>query len=340
MLELVAQISKNPKIMRSPRRPFCASHSAAIALLTAVLAACTTGRAPAPERPGVGEGLPEGGIYKVGTPYQVEGVWYYPAEDYSYVEEGIASWYGPDFHGKRTANGERYDMNAMTAAHPTLPMPSVVNVTNLENGRSVKLRINDRGPFKSRRIIDISRRGAQLLGFQEQGTTRVRVEIDGQESLTLKNQYLARNPGEMPQIAAAPRAAVSASPLAPLTVSDVPPPASKPTGRKPGQPPPQIAKAPETAPLPQPAIPGKAKIDLPAGTGVYIQAGAFADPANAHRLEQQLREFGNVFIVTITVDGRQLYRVRLGPLQDDTGAENLLRQVRAYGYDDAQIVRF
>ncbi|MDX2144199.1 MAG: septal ring lytic transglycosylase RlpA family protein [Rhodospirillaceae bacterium] len=332
--------------MRFLRRLLGAPQTSAVLLLTALVSACTTGRAPPPEKPGESAGLPEGGIYKVGTPYQVEGVWYYPSEDYSYVEEGIASWYGPDFHGKRTANGERYDMNAMTAAHPTLPMPSVVNVTNLENGRSVKLRINDRGPFKSRRIIDVSRRASQLLGFQENGTARVRVQIDTQESLTIKNQFLAKNPGDMPQIAAAPRAAISASPLAPMSVSDLPAPKSAAGGRTPpktaGKAPPKVATStvPDLAQTPQQAIPGKARIDLPAGTGVYIQAGAFVDPANAHRLEQQLREFGNVFVLTTTVDGKQLYRVRLGPLQDNTGAEDLLKQVRDYGYDDAQIVRF
>jgi rare lipoprotein A len=141
----------------------------------------------------------------------------------------------------------------------------------------------------------------------------------------------------MPQIAAAPRAAISASPLAPMSVTDVPPPRSAGAARAPRS----AAKAPpNVASVPQQAIPGKARIDLPAGTGVYIQAGAFADPANAHRLEQQLREFGNVFVLTTTVDGKQLYRVRLGPLQDNTGAEDVLKQVRAYGYDDAQIVRF
>jgi rare lipoprotein A len=258
-------------------------------------------------------------------------VWYYPAEDYSYVEEGIASWYGPDFHGKRTANGERYDMNALTAAHPTLPMPSIVNVTNLENGRSLKLRINDRGPFKSRRIIDVSRQAAQLLGFKEQGTARVRVAIDRDESLTIKNQVLARAPGELPKVAAAPRPSVAATPLDPppgTPVTPAPPP--RPT---------QVARAPEPA-LPKRAEPGTAAIDLPAGTGVYIQAGAFSDPANARRLEQQLREFGNVFVVAVSVSGKQLYRVRLGPLQDDTGAEDLLGQIRSFGYEDAQIVRY
>ena len=101
------------------------------------------------------------------------------------MEEGVASWYGPGFHGKQTANGEIYDMNDLTAAHRTLPMPSIVRVTNLENGRSLKLKVNDRGPFARERIIDVSRRASQLLGFHQQGTTPVRVEIVEDESRML-----------------------------------------------------------------------------------------------------------------------------------------------------------
>ncbi len=123
--------------------------------------------------------------YKVGKPYKIKGIWYHPQIDYGYVEEGVASWYGPGFHGKATANGETYDQNDMTAAHRTLPMPSIVRVTNLDNGRSIKLRINDRGPFAQGRIIDLSRRGAQLLGFYNAGTAPVRVEIEAEESRQL-----------------------------------------------------------------------------------------------------------------------------------------------------------
>ena len=116
------------------------------------------------------------GAYKVGDPYQVFGVWYYPAEDLDFNEVGIASWYGREFHGRRTANGAVFDMNGLSAAHRTLPMPSLVRVTNLESGRSLVLVVNDRGPFARGRIIDVSRRAAQLLGFFEKGTAKVRVE--------------------------------------------------------------------------------------------------------------------------------------------------------------------
>lgn len=122
------------------------------------------------------------GTYKVGNPYTVSGVRYYPREDFRLVETGIASWYGPNFHGKRTANGETYNQNDLTAAHRTLQMPSLVRVTNLENGRSVVVRINDRGPFKRGRVIDVSRKAAELLGFIGNGTARVRLEVLEKES--------------------------------------------------------------------------------------------------------------------------------------------------------------
>ena len=122
------------------------------------------------------------GYYKVGTPYKIKGVWYYPKVDYSYDETGIGSWYGPNFHQKLTANGEIFDQNALSAAHRTLPMPSVVRVTNLQNGRALVVRINDRGPFAHGRIIDLSRRAAQLLGFKRQGIAKMRVELLPEES--------------------------------------------------------------------------------------------------------------------------------------------------------------
>src|SRR3546814_270792 len=125
------------------------------------------------------------GAYKVGKPYQIANVWYYPHEDYTYDESGIASWYGPGFHGKLTANGEVYDQDAMTAAHRTLPMPSLVQVTNLENGHSVRVRVNDRGPYAHGRIIDMSKRSAELLGFTNQGTAKVRVQVLEAESRQL-----------------------------------------------------------------------------------------------------------------------------------------------------------
>ncbi len=158
-----------------------------------VLSSCSTGT---PELSGLSPQAQAeiiknyGGIYKVGNPYKIAGKWYYPKEDYSYSEVGTASWYGEDFNGKPTANGERYNMNTLTAAHRTLPLPSIVRVTNLQNGRSIILRVNDRGPYVKDRIIDLSKRGAQLLGYMGQGTTRVKVEVLPKESKALKEALL------------------------------------------------------------------------------------------------------------------------------------------------------
>lgn len=117
-----------------------------------------------------------GGHYKLGRPYKIGGKTYVPMEQPGYKKTGIASWYGDKFHGRLTANGEVYDMNRLTAAHPTLPLPSLVRVTNLANGKKVILRVNDRGPYAHDRIIDLSRRAAEILGTKQGGIQKVRVE--------------------------------------------------------------------------------------------------------------------------------------------------------------------
>ena len=124
-----------------------------------------------------GEPVPKGGgTYRVGKPYTVAGRVYVPEEDAAYREEGLASWYGNDFHGRLTANGEVFDMASLTAAHPTLPMPSYARVTNLSNGKSLIVRVNDRGPYHGNRLIDVSNKAAELLEFKGNGVARVRVE--------------------------------------------------------------------------------------------------------------------------------------------------------------------
>src|SRR5260221_4804660 len=193
--------------------------SAALVALVLILGGCAGVRHP-PGPAGAAADSSGKGIYKVGKPYQIDGAWYYPAEDWNYNETGIASWYGEAFHGKDTANGESFDLNAITAAHRTLPMPTIVEVTNLENGRTLQVRVNDRGPYARGRIIDLSRRSAQLLGFEGQGTAKVRVKILVPESIQVAS--LARhNGGDDKAIAAidppkpAPLPPVAAQPLAP-----------------------------------------------------------------------------------------------------------------------------
>jgi rare lipoprotein A len=132
----------------------------------------------------LGDPVPKGGgTYRVGKPYTVAGRVYVPEEDTEYREEGMASWYGDDFHGRLTANGEVFDMGSLTAAHPTLPMPSYARVTNLRNGKSLVVRVNDRGPYHGNRLIDVSNKAAELLEFKGNGVARVRVEYVGRAPL-------------------------------------------------------------------------------------------------------------------------------------------------------------
>ncbi len=130
-----------------------------------------------------------GGRYKVGNPYTVNGKRYFPREDRSYDKVGNASWYGPTFNRRQTANGEYFDMNRLTGAHPTLPLPSFVRVTNLKNDKSVVIRINDRGPYSHRRVIDVSKKTADVLGFRKQGTARVRVQYVSRAPLNGDDYY-------------------------------------------------------------------------------------------------------------------------------------------------------
>lgn len=162
-----------------------------------------------------GEPVPKGGgVYRVGSPYVVGGRVYVPEYDPHYRAEGTASWYGDDFHGRETANGEVFDRDSITAAHPTLPLPSYVRVTNLNNGRSLIVRVNDRGPYHGNRVIDVSKRAAHLLGFLERGTATVRVEYVGRAPIegsddrileaTLRENQPAPPPGSVRLAAATP----------------------------------------------------------------------------------------------------------------------------------------
>jgi rare lipoprotein A len=276
------------------------------------------------------------GVYKVGRPYQIANVWYYPREDYGYVETGIASWYGPGFHGKETANGEIYNQNAMTAAHRTLPMPSMVRVTNLENGRSIKVRINDRGPFAHGRIIDLSKRAAELLGFMKQGTAKVRVEILETES---RQAALAAGAGEavtgtVPQ--AAPVETVAVQELPPLGAAPAAPATST-----------QTASAAPVGVSEQPARLRTATVTTPEPvvtqervrpTSIFVQAGAFSQVANAVRLRARLAGLGNVQIAKALVGDTDFYRVRLGPMASVDQADQTLELLLRNGYNDARVV--
>lgn len=213
-----------------------------------------------------GEPVPKGGgTYRVGRPYVMAGQNYTPEEDTGYAAEGLASWYGDDFHGRRTANGEVFDMDSMSAAHPTLPMPSYVRVTNLQNHRSVILRVNDRGPYARNRLIDVSRRAAHVLGFHGHGVTKVRVEYVGRASLEGSDDHLLQatlRQGEPAPIPSAVRVA-SSRPFVPQTGSaspvvrgQVPVPQGRPYDLGDGDSgaPPQMQPAIAQQPIMQPAV--------------------------------------------------------------------------------------
>ncbi len=247
--------------------------------------------------------------YKVGNPYQIGGRWYYPRENFDHVEEGIASWYGSDFHGRSTANGERYDMNALTAAHPTLPLPSIVRVTNLENGRSLKLRVNDRGPFVEGRVIDVSRRAAQELGFKNQGIARVRVEIVADES----REIAARLTGGGPPSTPVTGGIVPVSYRPSNVVTSAPAPALS------------AARSGEVGPS-------------SSGSGLYVQAGAFTYRRNAEQVREHLSRLGPARVSSVERDGRELHRVRIGPMVSRREADALLAVVVAAGYPGSRVV--
>lgn len=283
-----------------------------------------------------------GGYYKVGSPYQIDGQWYYPKEDENYDRQGIASWYGPNFHGKPTANGEVFDQNLVTAAHPTLPMPIYARVTNLENGRSLVVRINDRGPFVSDREIDLSRRSAELLGYLNQGTARVRVQylrrapLEGDvpdvQSVVADNGSFVMPPAEDAdnQERAAP------TPVSSVQVASLTPVALAPVANN-------TLTAADMAPVPDaaPALgssPQQVTPVAPVAPGTYVQAGAFSSQANAEALKIQLSDLGPVDVQPVTVNGTELYRVRVGPVQDPQAANSVLQQVTGRGHSNARLI--
>ena len=284
------------------------------------------------------------GAYKLGNPYQIGKAWYYPKADYSYNQTGIASWYGPGFHGRETANGESFDQNALTAAHRTLPMPSMVRVTNLDNGRSIKVRINDRGPFKNGRIIDLSRRAADLLGFRRQGTAKVRVEIVEDESRMLATAALTEDTA-----ASAPDPA----PRTPVVIENLArdadgTPGANPTGPATGSATPAVSQTALAVPRADPAearprlvvpVPDGIVTNLPVHAGqIYVQAGSFTQIANAHKLRASLIKIGKARIAQAMVDRRRYFRVRFGPMGSVDEADRLLAMLIDNGHNDARVV--
>jgi rare lipoprotein A len=344
-----------------------------VALAGASLAACATSHGARPgrtadARPGAPSAPGEaalGGRYKLGAPYQVGGVWYVPADQPDYEEVGVASWYGDEFNGERTANGERFDMYAASAAHTTLPLPSIVEVTNLENGRSMRLRLNDRGPFKGGRIIDVSRAAARELGFERQGIAKVRVRYIGPAKLdgSLEPLYVARRDRDRvsPWSDASPvRVAAAAPPPPPVqakapavapSAEPEPAPYVRPTPKPsiavaelapPPGPPPAYPAETWTPPAPEgPAYKPAAYTTEPRYTPearYAVQAASFSDPDRAQRLASQLSSAGTASVRAVEVDSRLYYRVVLGPWAYESDAEAAREEVAALGVPDARVV--
>lgn len=262
------------------------------------------------------------GIYKIGQPYRIENTWYYPAENFNYVETGIASWYGPKFHGKKTANGEIYDMNTLTAAHRTLPMPCAVRVLNLQNGRSLMLRVNDRGPFARGRIIDVSRRAAQLLGFHRAGTARVRVEIIADQSQRLK---LAALRGVIPINDKIKATGVGNRPVERQSLNSQNIPTKSKT-------PPTSIRSPSKVQTTVKNLP------ISETSHLYIQAGAFIGFANASKVRTELSQYGAAWLNEVKIGSQTFYRVRIGPIQQTSRADAILSKIISAGFPKARII--
>jgi rare lipoprotein A len=259
---------------------------------------------------------------KVGNAYVVGGRRYVPRRDDHYDQTGIASWYGPTFHGRPTANGEVFDQNLLTAAHPTLPIPSIIEVTNLENGRSVILRLNDRGPFVDDRMIDLSRAAADQLGYRQRGLARVRVRYLGPaQALGAPPSQGAREGGSANPPANLPAAIpVSAPPPVPAPI-----PAPQP-----------IAVATENHTRNQPP---RAQDLADIRPSLTLQAGAFGDPSNAQRLVQRLSSDGGDAWVEPALSGNAtIYRVFFGRWMDRSSASSARTLLENFGVYDARIV--
>jgi rare lipoprotein A len=303
---------------------------ALLAVLVVSLSACTEARLAShviKQNHSVGSGAvntntANAGNFKIGKPYQVQGQWYYPKEQYELTETGIASWYGPGFQGKMTASGETFDTRELTAAHRTLQMPSLVRVTNLDNGKVVIVRVNDRGPFKKSRVIDLSQRAAELLEFKNIGTARVKLEVLTQESLrlaeiaksgtTTKGMETAYNTGRAGSYQTASLAPVSSESLSPqLQGHNV-------NGKF--YPDPVVQTVPVTK------------------TSLFIQVGAFSNADNANALVHKLSHLGNVSISKAYVGGQHLQRVRIGPIASTDQADAVLNRAISAGHNDAIII--
>lgn len=282
----------------------------ALAVLALVLAACSSKPPPAPPAPTAA--LPAN--VKIGKPYRIDGRWYHPRHEPDYDRVGIASWYGSDFHGLETANGEVFDMHAVSAAHTTLPLPSLVRVTNLENGRSIVLRVNDRGPFVGDRIIDLSRAAARELGFERAGLAKVRVQFVGFADDSTRIAAPVRLPEQRPLRPGDRPTVVAAAP---------PPRVEPPRGAVP------TAGPAAAQPGAQSGVPGGCT------NGWVVQVGAFRDVARVRAAAAEVSHLHTVQIEPAFAGDQAVVRLRLGPVPVRDEAVTLLHRVRHSGHPAA-----
>jgi rare lipoprotein A len=284
---------------------------------------------------GGGSYTPSKGTFKVGKPYWVGGKLYTPEERYTFSEKGLASWYGPGFQGKHTANGETFDTRELTGAHKTLQMPALVKVTNLDNGKSVVVRINDRGPYKRGRIIDLSQRAAELLEFKHIGTARVQLDVLTEESRAIaaaamagqntrgyEMAYNGQSKTQDPNIRQANYESAYGAVYTPKnrinTLSDV-----------------QFHKSADQRDMPAPVV----YQQQPVKTTLYIQAGAFSSMDNAKKLEAQLRlSAGHAFVITKQKNGQPIHHVRMGPYATIDEADMALARISKATKEKVMIV--
>ena len=245
---------------------------------------------------------------KIGAPYEVEGRWYVPFAEPNYDEVGVGSWYGPQFHGKLSAVGEVFDQNALTAAHPTLPIPSLARVTNLENGRSIVVRINDRGPFVDDRIIDLSKQSAKVLGYKDNGTAKVRVQYMG-FAPEAHNTVPAKYVQEARRVLANSQSDQQTLPLMKASY-------------KIESPTPRVLTA-----LPQP------KRETMSQDVYVLQAGVFGDLGNAHALRAKLHDYGKVSVKEVRINGRDLFKVYVGNWSSRQQASKVKVRLAGRGFE-------
>ncbi len=275
---------------------------------------------------------------KIGKPYEIMGKWYTPQHEPEYDEQGIASWYGPGFHGRLTANGEKYDQKGYSAAHTTLPMPSIVRVTNLDNGKALNVRVNDRGPFHPGRIIDLSEAAARDLDIIKHGVGNVRVQylpVATEEFIQSKgkrgDELRLSNNHSPYQVRRTMNPQDIYQPQSPVIVQDIKSLDINKVGTLEAAPYKQV----DVMSLPDVTPAQFKRLD----TNWIVQVASYGDAYNAQKMMSSLRSIGDPLVQEVSVNGRQYFRVMLKPSSSQANPTILLTQLeQQYGISDAKVI--